>query len=248
LDFIERIAGIMNSTDDAKVIAIIPARSGSKGLIKKNIQFLGDKPLMAWTIEAAVECDLVDRTVVTTDSLEFAEIARKFGASVPFLRPDELASDSARVEDALIHAVEWIEQHEGIEYDIVVLLQITDVFRNRSIVSDVVKALLDDPDLDSAFAVKPDFKNYWRKNNNDASRISDHRYVPRQVREPLYREDTGVALASRVEVIRRGDRIGRSVQLIEHENPGDFVDIHTELDLWLANQLISQRGVVPNRD
>ena len=230
-----------------KVIALIPARSGSKGLENKNIQPLGDKPLMAWTIEAAANCVLIDRTVVTTDSVEFADVARQYGAEAPFLRPYHLADDSAKVEDALVHAINWIEENEGLEYDIVVLLQVTDVFRNRNIIRDVVQALLDDPQLDSAFAVKPDFKNYWERKEHSPSRLRNHNYVPRQIRDPLYREDTGIALASRTHVIKEGNRIGQSVALIVHENPGDFIDIHTEFDLWMANQLISSRGVVPNK-
>jgi len=230
-----------------KIIALIPARSGSKGLLEKNIQPLGDRPLIAWSIEAALSCELIHRTVVSTDSQKFADVARQWGADVPFLRPEYLADDNARVEDSLIHALNWIEENEGVEYDVLVLLQVTDVFRNRNIVRDVTQALIEDPKLDSAFAVKPDFKNYWKRVDDAHVRLENHDYVPRQIRQPLYREDTGMALATRVPVIKSGRRIGDSVKLIPHENPGDFVDIHTEFDLWLANELLDRRGIIPNQ-
>lgn len=232
---------------DSKVIAVIPARSGSKGLLKKNIQLLGDKPLIAWTIEAALGCNLVHRTLVSTDSQEFADLARDWGADVPFLRPRQLSDDNARVEDVLIHALRWIEENEGLKYDILVLLQVTDVFRNRNIVRDVIEALLEDQELDSAFAVKPDFKNYWKLSGERHVRLENHHYVPRQRRQPLFREDTGIALATRTQIIKSGRRIGDALKLIPHENPGDFVDIHTEFDLWIANQLMKHRRIIPNQ-
>lgn len=232
---------------DSKIVALIPARSGSKGLPKKNIQPLGDRPLIAWTIEAALSCNLIHRTVVSTDSTEFADVARQWGADVPFLRPEHLADDSARVEDVMVHALHWMEENEGLEFDILVLLQVTDVFRNRNIVRDVVQALLEDHELDSVFAVKPDFKNYWKISGGRHVRLENHHYVPRQTRQPLYREDTGIALATRTQIIKSGRRIGDAVKLISHENPGDFVDIHTEFDLWIANQLLERRGIVPNK-
>ena len=229
-----------------KTIAIIPARSGSKGLKRKNIQLLGSKPLVAWTIEAALMCPQIDRVVVSTDSQEFAEISRQWGADVPFLRPAHLSNDSAKVEDAMLHAIEWLEENEGSTYEIVVLLQTTDVFRNATIVSDVVSALVDDPNLDTAFAAKPDYKNYWKDEAGKSVRLSNHNYVPRQARVPLYREDTGVALATRTSVVRTGQRVGGRAKIISHENPGDFIDIHTELDLWLAYVLIRERNIIPN--
>ena len=230
----------------AKTIAIIPARSGSKGLKKKNIQILGGKPLVAWSIEAALACPVIHRVVVSTDSQEFADISLQWGADVPFLRPKPLANDSAKVEEALLHAIDWIEEHEGQSYEIVVLLQATDVFRNKNIVTDVVNALIKDPDLDTAFAAKPDYKNYWKSEGKQVTRLSDHNYIPRQVRTPLYREDTGFALATRTRVIKTGNRVGKHAKIISHENPGDFIDIHTEFDLWLANCLIDSRGLIPN--
>lgn len=92
-------------------VAIIPAREGSKRLPGKNIKLLCGKPLIAWTIEAAITSNLFDIVLVTTDSDEIASIARAAGASVPFIRPTALSTDTASTNDVIRHAVEWIEKH-----------------------------------------------------------------------------------------------------------------------------------------
>lgn len=114
--------------DNKKVLALIPARAGSKGIKKKNIIELCGKPLISYSIEAGKTSEYVDDVVVTTDSMEIAEIAQAFGAWVPFLRPEELASDKAKTIDAVIHALDWLKEN-GYIYDIIVLLQPTQPLR-----------------------------------------------------------------------------------------------------------------------
>ena len=99
-------------------IAIIPARGGSKGLPRKNIRLLAGKPLIAHAIEAARQSKRVQRVLVTTDNQEIADIARTYGAEVPFIRPAELAEDSTPPDPVLKHALEFLLQHEGIKPDI----------------------------------------------------------------------------------------------------------------------------------
>lgn len=91
------------------IIAIIPARGGSKRLPGKNIKDLAGKPLIAWTIEAAIQSNIFDHVFVSTDSEEIANISREYGAEVPFLRPAELASDTATTNDVVTHLVDWYE-------------------------------------------------------------------------------------------------------------------------------------------
>lgn len=99
------------------MLAIIPARGGSKGLPGKNIKLLNNKPLIAYTIEAALKSDYIDRVVVTTDSKEIADISKKYGADVPFIRPDNLAGDTASAIDVYLHATEFIMNKENIKID-----------------------------------------------------------------------------------------------------------------------------------
>lgn len=112
----------------AKVAALIPARGGSKSIPRKNIVPVGGKPLIAWTIEAALGSKLLDRVYVSTDDEEIATVARQHGAEVPFLRPAELASDEAGSLGVALHALDWMSAHGG-EPDYLLLLQPTSPLR-----------------------------------------------------------------------------------------------------------------------
>lgn len=95
----------------SEVVALIPARSGSKGVPDKNIRLLGEHPLIAWSIMAAKKSKLIDRIIVSTDSSFYADIAKKYGAEVPFLRPVEISSDISTDYDFIHHAIEWLSIH-----------------------------------------------------------------------------------------------------------------------------------------
>ena len=103
-----------------KILGFIPARGGSKGLPRKNIKLLSGKPLIAWTIEEARKSAIFDRILVSTDDEEIAEVARAYGADVPFIRPKELATDEAKGIDVFFHAVQWLRDH-GETYDLFML-------------------------------------------------------------------------------------------------------------------------------
>ncbi len=112
-----------------RVVAVIPARGGSKGIPNKNQRPFCKKPLIAWSIQAAFESVYVDRIIVSTDSPEIARVARRFKAEVPFLRPEELATDSMGIEPVLKHAYEWLIQNEDYKADALVLLLPTNPLR-----------------------------------------------------------------------------------------------------------------------
>lgn len=110
-------------------VAIIPARGGSKRVPGKNIRILGDKPLIAWTIQAANNSKCFDRVIVSTDDPEISAVAKEFGAEVPFLRPAELSTDTATSNSVIEHAVEWIETEGSGNIETITLLQPTSPFR-----------------------------------------------------------------------------------------------------------------------
>jgi N-acylneuraminate cytidylyltransferase/CMP-N,N'-diacetyllegionaminic acid synthase len=114
---------------DKKVLALIPARGASRGVPGKNTRSLGGKPLIAWTIETALQDEYTDRVVVSTNDEKIAVISEKYGADVPFMRPKELATDSARAIDVLLHTIEWLEKRDEI-YDIALYLQPTAPLRS----------------------------------------------------------------------------------------------------------------------
>lgn len=114
-----------------RVLAIIPARIGSVGIKEKNICLIHGKPLIGYTIEAAAGSRYLDRTIISTESEKIAEISRKLGGDVPFLRPEVLATDTARSIDVMLHAIEALRQ-EGDCYDVIVLLQATSPLRDEN--------------------------------------------------------------------------------------------------------------------
>ena len=123
---------------DQKIIGVIPARGGSKGVPRKNIRELGGKPLLAWTIEAGLACPLLTDLVVSTDDSEIQKIALKYGAQAPFLRPAELATDTALAVPTIQHSVREMEKRKNCLYDIVIMLQPTTPFR---LADDITQAL-----------------------------------------------------------------------------------------------------------
>jgi CMP-N-acetylneuraminic acid synthetase len=125
-----------------KVLGLIPARGGSKGLPGKNIRPLLGKPLIAWTIEAAIGSSRLDSVVVSTDDPEIAEISKEYGAEAPFLRPAGLATDEARTIDAIIHAMDFLEK-DGRGFDAIALLEPTSPLRKPDDIDRAVSLLLD---------------------------------------------------------------------------------------------------------
>lgn len=114
-----------------RVLALIPARGGSKGIPNKNVYKINRKPLIAYTINSALECDYIDSVVVSTDSEVITKAAIRAGAEVPFMRPSELASDTSKTIDVVLHAIEALK-NMGREFDYVVLLQATSPLRTAS--------------------------------------------------------------------------------------------------------------------
>lgn len=126
--------------DGKKILAIIPARGGSKGLPGKNIKPLCGKPLLAWSIEQALKSTHLDNIFVSTDSEDIANIGRRYGANIPFLRPSDLAADDSPTSDAIIHALREYEDM-GEKYDYVALLQPTSPLRKSNDIDGAIRLL-----------------------------------------------------------------------------------------------------------
>lgn len=126
-----------------KILAIVPARGGSKGVPKKNIKKINGKPLISYTIEAAKSCKLIDRVVVSTDDIEIAEISREYGAEIPYLRPNDLAGDKSPTIDCIIHMLDYLKENEDYVPDYVMLLQCTSPLRNSKHVEEAINKLFE---------------------------------------------------------------------------------------------------------
>jgi CMP-N,N'-diacetyllegionaminic acid synthase len=121
-----------------KVIALIPARSGSKGLLNKNIRTLGKHPLISYSIAASKACAGIDRVIVSTDSEEYASIAQRYGAETPFLRPKELASDTSTDYEFFKHTYEWFNENGSYMPDLVVHLRPTTPLREINVINEAI--------------------------------------------------------------------------------------------------------------
>ncbi|WP_299672235.1 acylneuraminate cytidylyltransferase family protein [uncultured Polaribacter sp.] len=171
------------------MIAIIPARGGSKGLPGKNIKLLDGKPMIAYTIEAAKKSKNIDRVIVSTDSKEIAEIAIKFGAEVPFLRPEHLATDTALAVDNYIYTIDKINKDNNTQEESVVILQPTSPLRSTKDIDGAID-LFKKKNADSVISFcKENHPIKWHKNiKEDGSIVSifEDTIANRQEEVPTY--------------------------------------------------------------
>jgi CMP-N-acetylneuraminic acid synthetase len=230
--------------DRSRVLAVIAARGGSKAVPGKNIADLGGRPLIAWTVAAAL-ASRAERTIVTTDDAAIADAARAAGAEVPFVRPAELARDETPGTEPVIHAVEWLERHEGYEPDIVMSLQPTSPFRTATDI-DAAISLLVAREADSVVSVMPaDGHPYWMKRRDADGWIvpflpdSPATFRRQELPEALMLNGAIYAARRAVLLASRGWYTGRTapyVMPIERS-----LDIDTAWDLRLARLLVSAR-------
>ena len=169
-----------------KILCLIPARAGSKGIPNKNVKPFCGKPLIAWSIEQAFQAAYPMRVIVTTDSEEFAAIARRHGAEVPFLRPAEISQDTSIDEEFIAHALDWLLKEEGYVPNVIVHLRPTYPTRSVSILNSCIQRFLQVRDTYDSLrtlipAEKTPFKMYRIYEDNAGARA-----------EPLFRTLEGV--------------------------------------------------------
>ncbi len=145
-----------------EVLAVIPARGGSKGIPRKNIRSFAGHPLIAWSIAAARQCKLVTRVIVSTDDEEIADVARRFGAETPFIRPADLAQDLTTDYPVFEHALAWLKENEGYIPDLVVQLRPTSPIRPVDMLEHSIQLMLDHPEADSVRGVIPSGQNPYK--------------------------------------------------------------------------------------
>lgn len=197
-----------------RVLGVIPARGGSKGVPRKNLRLLGGQPLIAWVIRAALNASTLTRTIVSTDDADIAEAARYLGADVPFMRPAELASDEARAIPVIQHALLEVERAEGSSYSHVVMLQPTSPFVRPSDVDGAVQ-LLTRTGADGVISVVDvGGAHPARMKFMEGDRLIDPPFCeeienqPRQELTPMYIR-SGAIYATRREVLLGGSFKGR---------------------------------------
>ena len=205
--------------DLPSILGVIPARGGSKGVPRKNIRSIAGKPLLVWTIEAAQQCKLLRRWVVSTEDAEINEIASRHGAEV-LQRPREFATDEASIVSVLQHALEEIPA------DVVVVLPPTSPIRHNGLIDKCIEKFFDE-DADSLGTVH---KDYSYEYGQDMPRRQEIR--PRLV-------DNGNVYVICAEVIRSGRWLGERLAVCETTRE-EGVEIDDEFDLWLAEHILSK--------
>lgn len=227
-------------------LAIIPARSGSKGLKEKNIKLLNGKPLLAYTIEAAKESGVFDEIMVSTDSREYADIAKQWGANVPFLRSDELSNDTASSWDVVKEVIEKYKDL-GTDFDTVALLQPTSPLRTSNDVKEGYK-VMEEKDANSVVGVcemdhSPLWANTLPEDNSMVNFIrADVIKKPRQSLPKYYRVN-GAVYIIKVEYLLNSEDIysDKSYAIIMPKDRS--VDIDDSIDFIVAEALLKNSQV-----
>lgn len=231
-------------TSSPTVIALIPARGGSKGVLRKNLAEMGGRLLIEWSIDAALSSPVVDRVVVSTDDDEIAAVARATGAEVPFMRPADLAADDTPDLPVFQHAV--AELGDLPPDDVLVHLRPTSPIRPPGLIDDAVAAFVSAPDADSLRSVSPVGKSpfkMWVVAGGALQPLlgtwEDELFnQPRQVLPPVFQHD-GVIDVLRVATVTEGSMSGRVV--LPYFTPdGVAVDIDSARDLDVAEQLLGR--------
>lgn len=234
-----------------EILAIIPARGGSKGIPRKNIRPFCGYPLIAYSIAAGLQAQTVTRVLVSTDDEEIAAVARAWGAETPFLRPAEFAQDKTTDLPVFAHALEWLEKHEGYRPDVVVQLRPTSPIRPAGLVDDAVRILLQHPDADSVRGIVPAGQNphkMWRlpggidspmKNLLEVEGIEEPYNAPRQILPDVYWQ-TGHIDAIRPAAILNGSMSGRNIYPLLID-PNFTVDLDNLRD-WARAEWLALNG------
>lgn len=230
-----------------EVLGLIPARGGSKSVPKKNIRLLAGKPLIAHTIEEARESQFISRLIVSTDNEEIAEISRKYGAEVPFVRPKELAEDDTPDLPVFQHALKWLKENEGYTPDIVVHLRPTSPFRKGEHIDAGVKLLIEDKEADSVRSVcQPGQTPYKMWKIKDGYLVPlltlkekgmEPYNIPRQKLPTVYWQTASIDVTRYNTVMEKNSMTGeRILPLIIDERYS--IDLDSELDFRIAEEIV----------
>ncbi len=237
-----------------EVLAIIPARGGSKGIPRKNIKLFAGYPLLAYSVAAGLQSELCTRVIVSTDDEEIASVAREWGAETPFLRPAEFAADNSLDLPVFRHALTWLKENEGYVPDIVLQLRPTSPARPRTLVDDAIRLLMDHPEADSVRGVVEAGENphkMWRVDPESGymhgllkvDGIDEPYNAPRQKLPVIYWQ-TGHIDAIRPErTFMAGDSMSGKNILPLFLDPDFTIDIDTPFDWVRYEWLVRHAGL-----
>jgi CMP-N,N'-diacetyllegionaminic acid synthase len=229
-----------------KILGITLARGGSKSVPKKNIKLICGKPLIAYTISEALKSKYINRYIVSTDDEEIMRIAQEYGAEVPFLRPKELANDTASSADAIKHAVNFVEQEEGCQYDYIIELMCTNPLKTVEDIDACIKKLIE-TEADSVIAVHKLEDHHpirIKKIVNDRIVNFCLPEIPETRRQDLkpdaYVRSGSIYAVKRDELMLHNRRYGTKESRPYILPPKRAVNIDTEIDFLVAEELMKK--------
>lgn len=225
------------------MLAVIPARGGSKGVPRKNIKELADKPLLAYTVEAAVQADIFEKVIVSTDDAEIADIARKYGAEIPFIRPDTISGDWVSSDDVVEHALKYFKDR-GQEFDAVSKLQPTSPLRTAQHIRQAYKQMHEKKKDFIVSVCECEHSPLWsgvlgEDNSLDSFICEDVKRACRQSLPVYYRLNGAIYMAKTEAFLKQKNFLGKNggAYIMSQR---DSVDIDSELDFLLAEILIQR--------
>jgi YrbI family 3-deoxy-D-manno-octulosonate 8-phosphate phosphatase len=233
------------------ILALIPARGGSKGIPRKNIRDFAGYPLIAWSIAAGLQAHTVNRVIVSTDDAEIAAVARQCGAETPFMRPPELAQDRTTDLPVFEHALKWLEDIESYKPDIVVQLRPTSPIRPKDCVDSAVRILIENADADCVRGVVPAGQNphkMWRFHGFDkpmqplleVDGIAEPYNAPRQILPPVYWQTGHIDVIRTSTITRKHSLTGSTIYPLAID-ARYTVDIDTLAD-WARYEALVYHG------
>tara|TARA_B100000029_G_scaffold501771_1_gene575872 strand:- start:236 stop:934 length:699 start_codon:yes stop_codon:yes gene_type:complete len=222
-----------------KVVAIIPARSGSKGIHLKNIKKLNGKPLIQYTIDAAKKCKMINRIVVSTDSKKIANISKKLGVEVPFLRPKKISGDVSSMEEVVTHTINFLKS-EPYNPDIIIILQPTSPFRSYKEVDKVIR-IFSKSRATSLVEVKKTenhpYKSFKKKNRFLLPlKTNFQKFHARQTLPDIF-YPTGSVYILWTKTLEKFNSIYGN-KILSYEQKDDVIDIDTQFDFFVAEMMI----------
>ena len=229
-----------------KVLAIIPARGGSKGLPGKNIKELCGKPLIGWSIEQAMSCRDIDRIVVSTNDEDIAKVAKKYGAEVPFMRPAELASDTASTIDVIFHAINWLKEHEDYRPEYILLLQPTSPLRSGEDINGAIQ-MLKDKDVRAVVSVcETDHHPWWSntlpENGNMKDFIRPDIFNKRRQDLPVFYRLNGAIYLAETDYLHECNGFLGPYTFAYNMQKEHSIDIDSDIDFKLAGLLLQEKN------
>lgn len=230
------------------ILAIIPARSGSKSIPNKNIRLIHGKPMLAYSIEHALDSKWINRVIVSTDSEEYAEIARSYGAEVPFLRPAEFAMDNSLDIEVFTYVLNKLKKEEGYEADIVVQLRPTYPIRKISDIDAAIDIILSDQNIDSVRSLAPAKEipyKMWKMNANGKLEplmkdIKECYNMPRQELPKVYYQNACIDVIRPRVILEENSMSGKIIYGYPMEQN---YDIDTEEEWLEAEETLRRQAV-----